>query len=189
MNGSPKRFDAAAVLFFLLLAVFFFAPVLFGNQTLVPFDNLYRIPPWQAFAAQNGVTQPYNPLLDDLILENYAWKNFINESLRAGELPLWNPYIFAGQPFLAAGQNAALYPFGILFLVLPLTHAYAVFAALHYWLAACAMYFLARVLGLRPFAATVSGILFAFGGFMVVSVVFPMVVSAAAWLPAILAFV
>ncbi len=188
MKRSSKRFDAAALVFFLLLALVFFAPVLFGNQTLVPFDNLYRFPPWRAFAAQNGVTQAYNPLLDDLILENYAWKNFINESLRAGELPLWNPYILAGQPFLAAGQNAALYPFGVLFALLPLTQAYAVFAALHYWLAACAMYFLARVLRLRPFAATVSGIIFAFGGFMVVSVVFPMVVSAAAWLPAILAF-
>ena len=142
MNGSPKRSDAAAILFFLLLAILFFAPVLFGNQTLIPFDNLYRFPPWNAFTAQNGVTQIHNSLLDDLILENYAWKNFINESLRAGEIPLWNPYIFAGQPFLAAGQNAALYPFGILFLLLPLTKAYAMFAALHYWLAACAMYFL-----------------------------------------------
>ncbi|RIK23984.1 MAG: hypothetical protein DCC52_12775, partial [Chloroflexi bacterium] len=189
MKRSAKWLDAAAILFFLLLALVFFAPVLFGNQTLAPFDNLYRFPPWRAFAAQNGVTQAYNPLLDDLILENYAWKSFINESLRAGELPLWNPYIFAGQPFLAAGQNAALYPLSVLFILLPLTAAYAAFAALHYWLAACAMYFFARVLRLRPFAATVSGIIFAFGGFMVVSVVFPMVVSAAAWLPAILAFV
>jgi len=189
MNTPLKRFDAAAILFFLALTLLFFAPALFGAQTLVPFDNLYRFPPWSAFAAQNGVTQIHNPLLDDLILENYAWKNFINESLRAGELPLWNPYIFAGQPFLAAGQNATLYPLSVVFLLLPLTLAYALFAALHYWLAACAMYLLARVLGLRPFAATVSGIIYAFSGFMVVSVVFPMVVSAAAWLPAILAFV
>ncbi len=184
-----KRFDFAAILFFLALALLFFAPVLLTNATLVPFDNLYRFPPWNSFAQQNGVGQPHNPLLDDLILENYAWKSFINESIRAGELPLWNPYIFAGQPFLAAGQNAALYPPGIVFYILPLARAYAIFAALHYWLAACAMYFLARVLGLRAFAALVSGIIYAFSGFMVVSVVFPMVVSAAAWLPAILACV
>ncbi|MBI4675360.1 MAG: oligosaccharide flippase family protein [Chloroflexi bacterium] len=183
-----KRSDFAAILFFLALAVVFFAPVLSGDATLAPFDNLYRFPPWNAFAAQNGVTQSYNPLLDDLILENYAWKSFIRESLRAGEIPLWNPYILAGQPFLAAGQNATLYPLGIVFYVLPLARAYAVFAVLHYWLAACAMYFLARVLGLRAFAATVSSVIYAFGGFMVVSIVFPMVVSAATWLPAILAF-
>lgn len=181
------RSDAAAILFFLLLAVLFFAPVLFGGATLLPFDNLYRFPPWSAFAIPHGVTQAHNPLLDDLILENYAWKYFIVQSLRAGELPLWNPYIFAGQPFLAAGQNATLYPPGIVFYLLPLTRAYAVFAVLHYWLAACAMYLLARVLGLRPWSAAVSAVVYAFGGFMVVSVVFPMIVSAATWLPAILA--
>jgi len=182
-----KRSDFAAILFFLALAVVFFAPVLIGNASLVPFDNLYRFPPWSAFVQQNGVAQPHNPLLDDLVLENYAWKNFINESIRAGEIPLWNPYILAGQPFLAAGQNAALYPLGIVFYILPLARAYAIFAVLHYWLAACSMYFLARVLGLRTFAAIISGIIYAFGGFMVVSIVFPMVVSAATWLPAILA--
>ncbi|TAH52437.1 MAG: hypothetical protein EYC68_06585 [Chloroflexota bacterium] len=184
-----KRSDLAAIFLFLALAVLFFAPVLFSNATLVPFDNLYRFPPWSASAQQNGVTQAYNPLLDDLVLENYAWKSFINESIRAGEIPLWNPYILAGQPFLAAGQNAALYPLGIVFYIMPLARTYAIFAVLHYWLAACAMYFLARVLGLRPFASILSGIIYAFSGFMVVSIVFPMVTSAATWLPAILAFV
>lgn len=187
-----KRTDFAAILFLLALAVLFFAPVLLTNRSLVPFDNLYRFPPWSAYAEQNGVTQngvveAYNPLLDDLILENYAWKNFINESIRAGEIPLWNPYILGGQPFLAAGQNAALYPLGVVFYIFPLAQAYAIFAVLHYWLAACAMYFLGRVLGLRGFAALISGVIYAYSGFMVVSVVFPMVVSAATWLPAILA--
>lgn len=195
-----KRTDLAAILLFLALAVLFFAPVLFGSATLVPFDNLYRYPPWSAFAGQNGIplssasaqgisAQPHNPLLDDLILENYAWKSFLNESLRAGEIPLWNPYILAGQPFLAAGQNAALYPLGVLFYILPLANAYAIFAALHFWLAACAMYFLARVLRQGMFASTLGGVIYAFSSFMVVSIVFPMVMSAAAWLPAILAFV
>lgn len=186
-SGSVKRSDLAALLVLFALALLFFAPVLFTNATLVPFDNLYRYPPWSSADAQQSVSQPYNALLDDLILENYAWKHFIRESIAAGEIPLWNPYILAGQPFLAAGQNAALYPPGILFDILPLDRAYAVFALLHYWLAAAAMYLLARVLGLRPFAGMVSGIVYAFGGFMVVSVVFPMVYSAAAWLPAILA--
>lgn len=184
-----KRTDFVAILLFLALAVLFFAPALFTNRSLVPFDNLYRFPPWNAFAEQNGVVEAYNPLLDDLVLENYAWKNFIRESIREGEIPLWNPYILAGQPFLAAGQNAALYPFGVLFYILPLAQAYTIFAIAHYWFAACAMYFLARVLGLKGFAATISGVIYALSGFMVVSVVFPMVVSAAAWLPAILAVV
>ncbi len=184
-----RKPDLAALCFFLLLVIIFFAPVLVGRATLLPLDNLYRFPPWNAAAASFGVGQPHNSLLDDLVLENYPWKKFILDSLRQGELPLWNPHILAGQPFLAAGQNAALYPLGVLFYLLPLTLAYGVFTALHFWIAAAAMYFLGRVLGLRPFAATLSGLVYAFSAFMVVSVVFPMVVSAAAWLPAILAAV
>ena len=192
MKRSDPRIERgivefAALAFFLILVIVFFAPVLFGGYTLLPFDNLYRFPPWQQFAQALGVTQPHNLLLDDLVLENYPWKKFILDSLGHGELPLWNPYILAGQPFLAAGQNAALYPLGLLFLILPLTRVYGIFVALHFWIAATAMYLLARVLRLRPLAATASGVVYAFSGFMVVSVVFPMVISAAAWLPAILA--
>jgi O-antigen/teichoic acid export membrane protein len=185
--GERRAADAAALTFFLVLALIFFAPDLFGGASLLPLDNLYRFPPWQQFAQTLGVGPAHNPLLDDLVLENYPWKKFILDSLRQGELPLWNPYILAGQPFLAAGQNAALYPFSVIFYMLPLTLAYGLFVALHFWIAAAAMYLLARVLRLGPLAATVAAIVYAFSGFMVVSVVFPMVISAAAWLPAILA--
>ncbi|MCX7840062.1 MAG: hypothetical protein N2559_11495, partial [Anaerolineae bacterium] len=179
--------DLWIVVFFIALAALFFAPVLFGNATLIPFDNLFRFPPWHAFAREFGVTTPYNELASDLLLENYAWKQFIVESLRAREIPLWNPYLFAGVPFLAAGQHSALYPFSILFYVLPLDRAFGIFVALQLALAAMTMFAFARVLGLGRFAATISAITYAFSAFFFVSVTFPMVIAAAAWLPAILA--
>jgi hypothetical protein len=97
--------DLVVAALLLALAALFFAPVILGGATLVPFDNLFRFPPWRAFAAEFGVTTPYNELASDLLLENYAWKKFIVESLRAREIPLWNPYLFAGVPFLAAGAT------------------------------------------------------------------------------------
>jgi hypothetical protein len=63
---------------------------------------------------------PQNHLVSDLILENYIWKKFIRESIAAGEIPLWNPYVLSGQPFLANGQHSGLYPFSILFYIMPL---------------------------------------------------------------------
>ncbi|MEW5719918.1 MAG: YfhO family protein, partial [Chloroflexota bacterium] len=155
--------------------------------TLVPFDNLFRFPPWRAFASQLGMTTPYNELASDLLLENYAWKQFIVESLRAEEIPLWNPYLFGGVPFLAAGQSSALYPFNILFYILPLDRAFGIFVALQLALAAIAMFAFMRVLGVSRFAATISAITYAFSAFFFVSTTFPMVIAAAAWLPAILA--
>jgi len=182
-----SRRDLWIVLFFLALAALYFAPVIFGGATLIPFDNLFRFPPWRAFASELGVTTPHNELASDLLLENYAWKQFLVESLRAKEIPLWNPYLFGGVPFLAAGQHSALYPFSILFLILPLERAFGIFVALQLALAALAMFVFARVLGVSRFAATISAITYAFSAFFFVSVTFPMVIAAAAWLPAILA--
>ena len=183
------RRDGLIVLFFLALAAIFFAPVIFGGASLVPFDNLFRFPPWNIFASQFGITTPHNELVGDLVLENFQWKNFIVDSLRAKEIPLWNPYLFGGVPFLAAGQSSALYPFNILFYILPIDRAFGYFVALQMALAAITMFAFMRVLGLSRFASIISAITYAFSGFFIVSTAFPMVISAAAWLPAILACV
>ncbi len=39
-----------------------------------------------------------------------AWTSYSVERLREGEIPLWNPYMNAGAPFLADPQTAVLYP-------------------------------------------------------------------------------
>ena len=187
LSINVSKRDLWIILFFLALSAFFFAPVVFGSATFVPFDNLFRFPPWRAFASQFGVTTPYNELASDLLLENYAWKQFIVESLRAKEIPLWNPYLFGGVPFLAAGQHSALYPFSILFYILPLDRAFGYFVALQLALAAITMFAFMRVLGVSRFAAIVSAITYAFSAFFFVSTTFPMVLAATAWLPAILA--
>ncbi len=184
-----NRHSVRVLFLFVALAAIFFAPVLFTDRVLVPFDNLFQFPPWSAFAAQFGITTPHNALVSDLVLENYAWKKFIVESLSARELPLWNPYLFAGIPFLAAGQHSAMYPFSALFYILPIARAYGYFTAIQFVIAMLAMFWFMRVLGVSRFGAIISSIVYTFSGFGVVSTSFPMVISAAAWLPAILACV
>lgn len=184
-----NRHNLLVLLLFVALAAIFFAPVLFTDRVLVPFDNLYQFPPWSAFASQFGITTPHNALVSDLVLENYAWKKFIVETLSAHELPLWNPYLFAGVPFLAAGQHSAMYPFSALFYVLPIARAYGYFVAIQFVIAMLAMFWFMRVLGLSRLSAIISSVVYSFSGFFVVSTAFPMVISAAAWLPAILACV
>ena len=181
-----RRSDLLLVPIFFLLAVLFLFPVTLGGQTLIPADNLFAFPPWQTFAAQFHATVPHNELLSDLLLENYAWKRLIVESIQRHEAPLWNPYLFTGVPFLAAGQHSALYPFSILFYVFPLEFAFGWFAALQLGIAGAAMYAFTRTLGLSRVAATLSALTYEFSGFFVVSLVFPMVLSAACWLPLLL---
>ena len=179
--------DFAAAALLLALPLVLFWPVVFGGRTLLPADNLTAQEPWRSAAAQLGVNgPPHNQLLDDLVLENYLWKKFLRESLQAGQIPLWNPYLFTGVPFLAAGQHSALYPFSVLYYVLPLPLAYGVFTVVQFFIAGLFMYVFLRVLGLRRPGALFGGVLYQLCGFMVVSVVFQMIIAAAAWLPLVL---
>jgi len=175
------------ILILAVLPVLLFWQVVFAGKTLLPVDNLFVFEPWRSFAGELGVSIPHNQLLSDLILENYAWKHFIVESIKAGRLPLWNPYLFAGVPFLAAGQHSALYPFSLLFYIMPLAKAYGYFTVLQLFLAGLFMYIYARVIGVSRLGATVAAITYMLSAFMVVSVVFPMIIAAAAWLPLLLA--
>ncbi|MCL5996389.1 MAG: YfhO family protein [Chloroflexi bacterium] len=177
------------VAFLLVLPLTLFLSVTFGHATLLPADNLFAWQPFRSLAASFGVSQPQNGLLSDLILENYPWKRFIIDSIRQGELPLWNPYLFGGIPFLAAGQHSALYPFSILYYLLPLDKAYGWFTVLNLGLAGIFFFIFMRTLGLSRASSTLAGVAYQLSGFMIVSVVFPMIIAAAAWLPLILTMV
>lgn len=187
MRRHLTRSNAVVGLILLLLPLLWFAPVVLGGKTLLPADNLYQFQPWAAQAEQIGAAVPHNELLSDLVLENLVWKTFLRETLSQGELPLWNPYLFSGVPFLAAGQHSALYPLSLVFYILPLPLAYGVFTWLQFALTAWAMYLFARTLRLGRPASLFAGLAYAFSGFMVVSVVFTMIIAAAAWLPLLLA--
>jgi len=102
--GRPGRTDLAIALGFLALAILFYLPVTLGGRTLLPADIALRWEPW-ASALQRAGEVPDNSLLGDLYVQNLPWKTLIVESLREREIPLWNPYILAGVPFLAAGQH------------------------------------------------------------------------------------
>lgn len=188
---SSRRLDVLSIFALLLLPLLWFAPQALGGRTLLPADNLFTSAPWAAYADALGAAVPHNGLISDLILENYQWKSFIGEALRTGDLAgvLWNPRLFAGAPFLAAGQQSAVYPLSTLFYILPLWRAYGVFTWFQLGLAAAGMYVFTRVLGQRWAAAMLAAIAYAFSGFFIVSVNFTMIIAAAAWLPLILAMI
>lgn len=173
---------------FLILPLLLFGNVVLTGQIMVPADNLFQWQPWQAATDEFGLDRPQNALITDLVIQNYPWKQFIRESLSQGELPLWNPHLFAGMPFLATGQNAGYYPFSIFFLLLPLSQAYGWYTISQLWLAGMLAYFLGRVLGLKRPSSFILGLVYQGSGFMLTSAaVFPMIIGAAAWLPLLLA--
>jgi hypothetical protein len=76
--------------------------------------------------------------------------------LQAGQLPFWNPYIFAGVPLLADLQAATFYPGSLLFPLLPALWAFSWTVFLHLaWAALGAHLFLRK----EGFSAGVAGAL------------------------------
>ena len=111
-------------------------------------------------------------------------QEFLRENLRAGRLPLWNPLILCGTPYVGNPQTWPLYPVTAL---LPFVSAAAFLnltIALHVWLAGIGTYLFARrAVSLGRGAAFLSALIFMFGGQLVSKEQFPNMVQAAAWLP------
>ena len=171
--------DAQAPLALLALVALFFSPALSGQRTLLPLDILAATPPWRSAETP----PPHNELLGDVVLQNVGWKQFIRESQRDGQLPFWNPYSLAGTPFLAEGQNGALYPLNVIFLALPLVHAYGWSAALHVLLLAWGTYAFLRALGAGPPGGLLAAIAVGFSTVVTTTFMWPMIGSTVAWLP------
>ena len=165
-----------------------FAPQTIGGRTLLPAENLYQFEPYASYRAEAGAPEiPHNHLVSDLVLQDLQWKAFTLDSLSHGEIPLWNPHQFGGIPFLAAGQQSALYPFSILYYTLPLSAAYGWFTVLQLGLAGVFMYaYLRAGLGLGKAGSAVGGVVFQLSQFLVISAVFPMIIASAVWLPLLL---
>jgi len=82
-----------------------------------------------------------------------AWRAFAAESLRAGRVPFWNPYSYAGEPFLGGFQSALIYPPNLIFLVLPLCRAVNLSLVVHLFILGAGVHRWASRRGLHPVAA------------------------------------
>ena len=90
------------------------------------------------------------------------WRGFGFGEIARGNLPLWNPHIYSGAPFLAGFQSALLYPLNVLYLVLPLAKAINWGIALHAFLGGLFFYLWALKRGLHPLACFLAGAEFIF---------------------------
>jgi hypothetical protein len=72
---------------------------------------------------------------EDLTGQFVWWRKFGFEELLKGNLALWNPRLFCGEPFFGGFQSALLYPPNWLFLFLPLGFALNLSIILHVFLA------------------------------------------------------
>ena len=73
--------------------------------------------------------------VQDVMVQNYPFREFCSQALRQLELPLWHPGINCGFPLFAEGQAGVFYPFNLLTaLLLPTWVAIGCNVVFHLWL-------------------------------------------------------
>lgn len=105
-----------------------------------------------------------NPRSDQYIA-GYAFREFAASQLRAtGHMPLWNPYIFGGMPFIASMNGDLFYPSALLRLVMPTDAAMTWSFIIHIFLAGFFTYLFLRAWGLGFLPSLVGGLAYMMGG-------------------------
>jgi hypothetical protein len=109
--------------------------------------------------------------MGDFVEQFYAFAFFRTQEILAGRLPTWNPYVYAGHPFIADIQSAVFYPlhWPATLLAGPRGYPFQALeyeAVFHIFLAGLWMYLLARRVAGSRVAGLLGGMVYAFGGYL-----------------------
>ncbi|TEU11257.1 MAG: hypothetical protein E3J21_24100 [Anaerolineales bacterium] len=178
--GDETHRDALALGAIVLVTVGFFWQLLFTPNTYMP--------------AGGG----------DLASFLYPVYHYAAQNLKRGIIPLWNPYLYGGAPFVGDIQSGFFYPVNLLvFLLVPeLTYPIMeLLAVLHFFLAGAFMYFCLRSLERRVvrrdplslqkmsrLAALSGAVAFMFSDLFITHFGNLNMIAVAAWLPLIFLF-
>jgi len=125
----------------------------------------------------------------DLASFLYPYYAYAARSLHAGTMPLWNPFVFAGMPFVGDVQNGLFYPINLIQFVASPQLSYLdmeAMAILHVWLAGAGMYLCLRYLpkgGVGELPALLGAVAFMFSDLFVMHFGNLNMIAVAAWLP------
>jgi hypothetical protein len=156
------RFSRLIVVLFLVLIPFaLFGHALLPGRVLAPVDLLMTAYPWRALAPN---VETANPLLTDVTYLVHPLLLWGAREIREGRLPLWNPQLFAGAPYLANPHTAMFFPLTWLMWLLPPAPALTLLAIGKIALVGVATYWCGRRLALGRAAAVVGAVAFMLSG-------------------------
>ncbi|MCH7951995.1 YfhO family protein [Patescibacteria group bacterium] len=131
------------LLLLVLLTVVFFSPSLIRGEGFLYADNFSHQLPTLSF-----------------------WK----QEILKGKLPLWNPYILGGIPFLADLSHNTLSPTNVLYLLLPIPVALTILVLVYIGIAAAFTYLYIKAITGKIVPSLFSAVAFAFSGTVIAAV-------------------
>jgi hypothetical protein len=99
------------------------------------------------------------------------------------QLPHWLPLTNCGIPYLAQWCTMTLYPPALIYLLLPFPWSLSVFCLLHQFFGGLGMYWLAHRWTGHRLAAALAGLIFAFNGLTMSTLMWPALTAALGWTP------
>ncbi|MET0836632.1 MAG: YfhO family protein [Thermoleophilaceae bacterium] len=157
-----------------------FSQAFLPGRTLSASDYLWTAAPWRALKPEGVRGYGSNPEMADQSVVFLPFLQYTRE--RLPDIPLWNPHVMGGRPYLANAQSAIFSPFSVPAYVLPFWRSLAVIAFLKVFVAAFGMFLLARALSMSWPGAFLAGLVFGFGLFFIAWIPWPLS-SVWAWLP------
>src|ERR1700722_5590609 len=176
MDKARARPRLVALAAYIVMGVIFFAPGLVPGHTTSAADFLWSAAPWNSAIPSGIVHDSTAPLIvgsnHQLVDPTTVFEPYLQYTRsQLPHIPLWNPYIMGGSPYLGDMQSAIFSPFSLPAYVLPFWWSLSVIAVMKLEVAAMGAFLLARILSMRFAGAFLCGVVFGFGLFLV------------AWLP------
>jgi len=101
----------------------------------------------------------------DLIRIYSPMEYFISNSIHSfHQLPLWNPYIFSGIPFVGNSINLMFYPFNFLFVIFGSDSMFGILTMLHVFMSGFFTYLFMRLIKAKRIPSLIAAIIFMFSG-------------------------
>jgi len=146
LEKRQKLFRYLPIALYFVLSILLFNGFIFSGQMLYGTDSMSSGVFFRSFYAD-------------------FWKSYHT-------MPLWEPYIHGGMPFVDAMHGDIFYPATILKFFLPVTYAMGLKLVLHVFLAGLFMFYFLKGLSLRTWVCFLGGLLYMFSPCLV-SLVYP----------------
>ena len=156
MDMIEKRKDSQVIIFLVFLCLIFFFDVLFLGNVFYAGDNL-------------SINVPSKILFFRMLSQR--------------QLPLWNPFIFSGTPFLADINLGLLSPFNIFYLFFTPLRALSLSIISGVLFSGVSMYWLGKSMRLSRFASVITAVIFMFSGSLMTHTMNTAILNTIVWLP------
>jgi len=155
---------------FTLFTLILFRPVFFQQKILFPSNLLASAySPWKYEPVPEYPNGPPNkPMGFDDIRQFFPNRKLLGESFAKGVIPLWNPYIYSGTPFMASFDTAVWYPLSWIAALMPAVEGWNFLVIVQPILSLLFMYLFLKSLRFDPRVCTFGALAYAFSGWMIV---------------------